>query len=64
MTDQNNRRPPGRWSNFPFQVKWDSTELVFPGSNGLSSETQVIEYRGGKQQSIFNGENARASEVR
>jgi phage tail-like protein len=32
---------------FSFQVKWDDKELVFQEVTGLSSETQVIEYRGG-----------------
>ena len=32
---------------FSFQVKWDDAELVFQEVTGLSSETQVIEYRGG-----------------
>jgi len=45
MTDQNNRRPLADGQIF-FPVKWDSTELVFQEVTGLSSETQVIEYRG------------------
>ncbi len=32
---------------FSFQVKWDDTELIFQEVTGLSSETQVLEYRGG-----------------
>ena len=32
---------------FSFQVKWDDAELIFQDVTGLSSETQVIEYRGG-----------------
>jgi phage tail-like protein len=32
---------------FSFQVKWDDAELIFQEVTGLSSETQVIEYRGG-----------------
>lgn len=32
---------------FSFQVKWDDAELVFQEVTGLSSETQVIEYRSG-----------------
>lgn len=32
---------------FSFQVKWDSDEMIFQEVTGLSSETQVIEYRGG-----------------
>jgi phage tail-like protein len=32
---------------FSFQVKWDDAELIFQEVTGLSSETQIIEYRGG-----------------
>lgn len=32
---------------FSFQVKWDDAEFIFQEVSGLSSETQVIEYRGG-----------------
>jgi phage tail-like protein len=32
---------------FSFQVKWDKDEMIFQEVTGLSSETQVIEYRGG-----------------
>ena len=32
---------------FSFQVKWDDAELIFQEVTGWSSETQVIEYRGG-----------------
>jgi len=32
---------------FSFQVKWDDAEFIFQEVTGLSSETQVIEYRGG-----------------
>lgn len=32
---------------FSFQVKWDDAELIFQEVTGLTSETQVIEYRGG-----------------
>ncbi|HEX5555514.1 MAG TPA: phage tail protein [Chitinophagaceae bacterium] len=32
---------------FSFQVKWDKDELIFQEVTGLTSETQVIEYRGG-----------------
>ena len=31
---------------FLFQVKWDDEEFIFQEVTGLSSETQVIEYRG------------------
>ena len=32
---------------FSFQVKWDDAEFIFQEVTGLSSETQVIEYRAG-----------------
>ena len=32
---------------FAFQVLWDGKEIIFQEVTGLSSETQVIEYRGG-----------------
>ena len=32
---------------FAFKVQWDGTEIIFQEVSGLSSETQVIEYRGG-----------------
>ncbi|HEU4554845.1 MAG TPA: phage tail protein [Chitinophaga sp.] len=32
---------------FSFKVVWDTTEIIFQEVSGLSSETQVIEYRGG-----------------
>ena len=32
---------------FSFQVKWDDAEFIFQEVSGLSSEAQVIEYRGG-----------------
>jgi phage tail-like protein len=32
---------------FSFKVMWDGAELIFQEVTGLSSETQVIEYRGG-----------------
>ena len=34
-------------AKFSFQVKWDDFEFVFQEVTGLSSETQVVEYRGG-----------------
>ena len=37
----------GFTANFSFLVKWDDAELIFLEVTGLSSETQVIEYRGG-----------------
>lgn len=39
----------GEWPlpKFSFQVKWGDAEFVFQEVSGLSSETQVIEYRGG-----------------
>ncbi len=38
---------------FSFQVKWDDAELIFQEVTGLSSETQVLEYRGGNNK-IFS----------
>ncbi|OMP77145.1 MULTISPECIES: phage tail protein [Chitinophaga] len=32
---------------FSFKVMWDGAELIFQEVTGLSSETQIIEYRGG-----------------
>ncbi|GAA0553666.1 phage tail protein [Chitinophaga japonensis] len=32
---------------FSFKVLWDKTEIIFQEVTGLTSETQVIEYRGG-----------------
>jgi phage tail-like protein len=32
---------------FSFKVMWDGAEMIFQEVTGLSSETQVIEYRGG-----------------
>jgi phage tail-like protein len=37
---------------FSFQIKWDEAELIFQEVTGLSSETQVIEYRGGKNKAF------------
>ena len=48
-SDDGSKQSQATWPmvKFSFQVKWDSTELVFQEVTGLSSETQVIEYRGG-----------------
>jgi len=32
---------------FSFKVTWDGNEIIFQEVTGLTSETQVIEYRGG-----------------
>lgn len=48
MTD-NGKQSEETWPlvKFSFQVKWDDAEFLFQEVSGLSSETQVIEYRGG-----------------
>lgn len=48
-SDDGSKQSQATWPmvKFSFQVKWDSAELVFQEVTGLSSETQVIEYRGG-----------------
>jgi len=48
-SDDGSKQSQATWPmvKFSFQVKWDSTEMVFQEVTGLSSETQVIEYRGG-----------------
>jgi|HubBroStandDraft_2_1064218.scaffolds.fasta_scaffold395597_2 phage tail-like protein len=49
MADDGSKQAQTTWPlvKFSFQVKWDSTELIFQEVTGLSSETQIIEYRGG-----------------
>jgi phage tail-like protein len=49
MADDGSVQSQATWPlvRFQFQVKWDSTELVFQEVTGLNIETQVIEYRGG-----------------
>lgn len=37
---------------FSFLVNWDGSEMVFREVTGLSSETQVIEYRGGNSKTF------------
>ncbi len=48
MADDGSAQSQATWPlvRFQFQVKWDSTELVFQEVTGLNIETQVIEYRG------------------
>lgn len=48
MANDGSRQQQTEWPQvkFSFQVKWDNTEMVFQEVTGLSSETQVIEYRG------------------
>jgi len=48
MADDGSAQSQATWPlvRFQFQVKWDSTELVFQEVTGLNVETQVIEYRG------------------
>lgn len=49
MADDGSKQSAATWPlvKFSFQVKWDDAELIFQEVTGLSSETQVIEYRGG-----------------
>ncbi len=49
MADDGSKQSAGTWPlvKFSFQVKWDDAEFIFQEVTGLSSETQVIEYRGG-----------------
>jgi len=47
MADDGSAQSAATWPlvKFSFQVKWDDKELIFQEVTGLSSETQVIEYR-------------------
>jgi len=49
MADDGSAQSAATWPlvKFSFQLKWDDKELIFQEVTGLSSETQVIEYRGG-----------------
>jgi phage tail-like protein len=49
MADDGSAQSTATWPlvKFSFQVKWDDAEYIFQEVTGLSSETQVIEYRGG-----------------
>ena len=49
MADDGSAQSTATWPlvRFAFQVLWDGTEIIFQEVTGLSSETQVIEYRGG-----------------
>jgi phage tail-like protein len=49
MADDGSAQSAATWPlvKFSFQVKWDDKELIFQEVTGLSSETQIIEYRGG-----------------
>ena len=49
MADDGSAQSQAIWPmvRFQFQVKWDSTELIFQEVTGLNAETQIIEYRGG-----------------
>ena len=49
MADDGSAQTTATWPlvKFSFQVKWDDVEFIFQEVTGLSSETQVIEYRGG-----------------
>jgi phage tail-like protein len=56
MADDGSSQSQNIWPlvKFSFQVKWDDKELVFQEVTGLSSETQVIEYRGGNSKVYSN----------
>lgn len=49
MADDGSAQSAAVWPlvKFSFHVKWDDKEILFHEVTGLSSETQVIEYRGG-----------------
>ena len=49
MADDGAAQSTATWPlvKFSFQVKWDDAAYIFQEVTGLSSETQVIEYRGG-----------------
>jgi phage tail-like protein len=49
MADDGSSQSAATWPlvRFAFQVLWDGNEIIFQEVTGLSSETQVIEYRGG-----------------
>jgi phage tail-like protein len=49
MADDGSAQSTATWPlvKFSFQVKWDDADLIFQEVTGLSSETQVIEYRAG-----------------
>jgi len=49
MADDGSAQSAATWPliKFSFQVKWDDKEIIFQEVTGLTSETQVIEYRGG-----------------
>jgi phage tail-like protein len=54
MADDGSEQSAATWPlvKFAFQVKWDDAELIFQEVTGLSSETQVIEYRGGSSKTF------------
>jgi phage tail-like protein len=54
MADDGSAQSQAIWPivRFQFQVKWDNTELIFQEVTGLSTETQVIEYRGNKSKTF------------
>ncbi|MGH2645286.1 MAG: phage tail protein, partial [Chitinophagaceae bacterium] len=49
MADDGSQQSQATWPlvKFAFRVKWDKDELIFQEVTGLTSETQIIEYRGG-----------------
>jgi phage tail-like protein len=49
QADNGSKQSATTWplAKFSFQVKWDDLEFIFQEVTGLSSESQVVEYRGG-----------------
>ncbi|HEY8958473.1 conserved hypothetical phage tail region protein [Chitinophaga ginsengisegetis] len=49
MADDGSTQSQATWPmvKFSFKVMWDGKEIIFQEVTGLTSETQVIEYRGG-----------------
>lgn len=49
MADDGSTQSQATWPmvKFSFKVMWDGAEIIFQEVTGLTSETQVIEYRGG-----------------
>ena len=54
MINDETTQSPANWPliKFSFLVKWDDAEFIFQEVTGLSSETQVIEFRGGNSPSF------------
>ncbi|PSL45366.1 phage tail-like protein [Chitinophaga niastensis] len=49
MADDGSKQSQATWPmvKFSFKLMWDGKEIIFQEVTGLTSETQVIEYRGG-----------------